>query len=131
MPKFESTLHLSKIFQYIQIVMLTGAVMSSYMIFSLLINMLITFGLLGYCIWNFYSQAQWQAIGQDSTGWYFKKAGETFYVIFSGDSTVTALVCLLRFKPEGQFFKQSCLIFKDTMSADHYHQLRLRLKYFT
>ena len=131
MPKFESTLHFSKYFAFIQLFMLSGSLIITYFSnFSLLIKYLTTFSLLGYSFWNVYCQSRFRVIGHDNEGWYLEKAGEKFYVVLSGNSTVTSIVTLLRFTQKGKFLKQSCIIFKDTMPARIYSQLIVKIKYF-
>jgi len=45
-----------------------------------------------------------------------------------GDSTVTTLLCVLRFKIQGEKLKRSCVIFNDSMKADDYRRLLVYLK---
>lgn len=111
--------------------MLFGSIISvCYLPFSGLTKTILMMSLLGYSLWNFYHHIQWQGIGQDIDGWYLKKAGEQIPIILSGDSTITSIVSILRFRQEGKFLKQSCVIFKDALSADMYRQLIVRIKYF-
>lgn len=131
MPKFESTLHLSNYFILIQAIMLFGSMISvCYLPFSGLIKAISIIGLLGYSGWNLYGHLQWQGIGQDMDGWYLQKAGEKIPISLSGDSTITSFVSILRFKQEGKFLKQSCMIFKDALSAVMYRELVVRIKHF-
>ncbi len=128
MPKFESTLHLSKYFAVMQLIILAGSLIGVCYIPCLVwVKTILIMVVLGCSIQNFYSQMQWQAIGQDVNGWYLKKAGEKLYVTFLGQSTVTSMVSILCFSEEGKYLKQSCMIFKDAMPSDRYRQLVVML----
>ncbi len=131
MPKFESTLHFSKYFTFIQVILLMGALISTDALpFSGVIKSALVVCLVGYFLWNLYSHQTWQAIGQDKEGWYLQRSGEKTHITLSGDSTLTGWVSVLRFTRQENHFKQSCLIFRDALPADGYRQLFVRLKYF-
>lgn len=131
MPKFESTLRRSNYFALLQSILLIGSLASVfYLLFSGLIKALLVFCLMSYFVWNLYSHRQWKGIGQDQNGWYIERRAEKNYVNLAGDSTVTGFVTILRFKRQEKYFKESCLIFRDSLPADLYRQLIVRLKYF-
>lgn len=44
------------------------------------------------------------------------------------DSTVTAVLCVLRFKVPGQRLRPSCVIFKDALEGEKYRQLLVWLR---
>ena len=48
----------------------------------------------------------------------------------TGDSTVTTLVCVLRFKVLDGRWKRSCVIFRDSVSQEVYRQLLVWLRCF-
>lgn len=128
MPKFVSTLHLSKFFVLIQCIMLIGSVISVCCLpFSVLTKGMLILSLLVYSAWNFYSNNQWRVIGQDIDGWYLEKAGERIFLNLCGESTVTSFVSILRFTRAETFLKQSCIIFNDAMPRDLYRQLIVRM----
>lgn len=131
MQKFASTLHLSRYFVLIQLIMLVGSLVSvGYLSLAALPTITLILGLSGYCVWNVYSQKQWQAIGHDANGWYLNKAGSLIPIVPSGDSTLTSIVSIIRFKQDKKRLKQSCIIFKDSLSDDNYRRLLVRMKYF-
>lgn len=44
-----------------------------------------------------------------------------------GDSTVTSLVSILRFKTADDYFPRSCVIFRDSLAQDEYRRLMVVL----
>lgn len=48
--------------------------------------------------------------------------------ILCGESTVTNLICILRFKISGKTFKKSCIILRDSLPNDAYRKLLVRLR---
>lgn len=131
MPKFASTLHFSKYFTGIQLILLVGSIICVVSLpFAGWIKSALLMGILAYSVWNFYSHRQWQGIGQDKKGWYLQKNGEKGYITVSGDTTITHVVTLLRFRYQGKRWKHSCALFRDSMPLDVYRQLIVRIKYF-
>jgi len=102
----------------------------NYLSVSTLTRITLMLGLVAYSIWNFYSNRQWQAIGHDANGWYLRKAGRFIPIIPLGDSTVTSFVSILRFKQDKKWLKQSCIIFRDSLSDNDYRRFFVRMKYF-
>lgn len=101
-----------------------------YLPFLGIIKVVLVFGVFTYFIWNISSQRKWHSIGQDRKGWYLQQSDEKSYITLAGDSTVTGLVTILRFTRQGKYLKESSMIFKDSLPADLYRQLIVRLKYF-
>lgn len=60
---------------------------------------------------------------------YLRFSGYTIEAAVQGDSTVTTIVCALRFKRLGMK-KDSAVIFKDTIGQERYRQLLVWLKCF-
>jgi hypothetical protein len=111
--------------------MLAGSLISvGYLSVSLLIKITLMLGLVAYSLRIFYSHKQWQAIGHDFNGWYLGKAGSLIPIVPSGDSTITSFVSILRFKQDKKWLKQSCIIFRDSLSDDNYRRFLVRMKYF-
>ncbi len=131
MQKFESTLHFSSYFAIIQGVILVGALAC---IFSLsigpLFKSILVLGILGHGLWNIYRPLPWQIIGHDETGWYLKDGDKKIDIDIGGDSTVTSLVSILRFKLPEKRLKETLILFKDAMPTDSYRQFIVRMKYF-
>lgn len=47
-----------------------------------------------------------------------------------GDSTVTSLVSVLRFRLYGQYLTRSCVLFRDSLLPDQYRQLMIILRMY-
>lgn len=57
-----------------------------------------------------------------------KDQKSTYSAELSGDSTLTSIICILRFKVHGQILKRSCIIFKDSLENDAFRRLFVALK---
>jgi hypothetical protein len=128
MPKFESTLRFSRYFTGLQLILCMGSLLSLTQVFmpvSLKISLILS--VLLYFLWNCYSHRQWQSIGHDDNGWYLEKNSKRIPVIPAGDSTLTSFVSILRFREDNKWFTQSCLIFRDSLSADNYRRFLVRI----
>lgn len=55
--------------------------------------------------------------------WVLQTPEGTVTAELSGDSTVTNLACVLRFKVPGEFWTQTCIVFRDSLDAERYQQL--------
>ncbi len=131
MPKFESTLRFSSYFVMIQAIILITSVFSVlYLPWAPFSRILLVIIVIGYGIFNFYRQKQWDGISQDEDGWYLKKENRPVNITLAGDSTITPFLTILRFHQLGKRYKQSYMIFKDAMPEPLYRQLTVRLRYF-
>jgi len=45
-----------------------------------------------------------------------------------GSSTVTKMICILRFKILDEKLKRSCILFRDSMEAEQYRQLLVSMR---
>jgi hypothetical protein len=59
--------------------------------------------------------------------WYLYNSKGHIEARLSGDSTVTTVCSILRFKVPNHFFKYSCLIFRDSINTETYRRLLLQL----
>ena len=132
MPRFASTLHLSSYFVMLQVFLLIGSLACiSYLSCSVWLKFSLILIVCAYSVWILSHNRQWQSIGEDADGWYLiKKNGQKIPACWLGDSTVTSFVSILRFKVDGCFFRQSCLVFRDSMPDNLYRQLTVRLTYW-
>src|SRR5437879_12434526 len=131
MPKFESTLHLSRCFVLIQLVLLSvNILITCYLPFSWIVKIITILCLSGSSSWSLYRHLEWQAIGHDDNGWYLQKMGEKYYIVPLGESMVTSFVSIIRFSLPDKRFKQSHVIFKDAMTKDQYREFIVRVRYF-
>jgi len=131
MQELGSTLHHSKQFVLLHLVMLLGSLaMISYLSCAWKIKLLVIVGCVLYSVHILKRQRQWQYIRHDKSGWWLTSAGKECNIEISGDSTVTAYVTVLRFIIPEKKFKQTCVIFKDAMDADSYRKMVVRLRYF-
>jgi hypothetical protein len=64
----------------------------------------------------------------DSSGWVLHDRLRTSEAVLCPDSTLTTVVCVLRFQIAGQKSKRTALIFRDALSADTYRQLLVQLR---
>ena len=64
---------------------------------------------------------------QKDDSWYLYNSKGYTEAILSGDSTVTTVCSVLRFKVPNHFFKYSCLIFRDSINTEAYRRLLLQL----
>jgi hypothetical protein len=62
-------------------------------------------------------------LSHDEDGWQWHDRQTSWRGELCGDSTLTAFLGILRLKAHGARVKQSCLIFKDTLSAESYRRL--------
>jgi hypothetical protein len=60
---------------------------------------------------------------RDQDGWQWHDRHSVWHGEIGNDSTLTGFLGILRLKPQGARRKHSCLIFKDTLSADSYRRL--------
>ncbi|HSW93861.1 MAG TPA: protein YgfX [Gammaproteobacteria bacterium] len=131
MQKFESTLHFSDIFIWIQGVMLIGSVAGViYLNVPWWVKITLIAGLFAYAIYTLFFSNPFQRIGQDADGWYLKKAGQIVPIEPLPESTVTSIVSILRFRQDKKVLKQTCLVFRDSMPRDCYRQFIVRMRYF-
>ena len=131
MQKFESRLGYSNYYLILQIILLLASLATvSYLMFPIMVKVVLMLGLVGYAIRNNHWQTIWQAIGYDSGSWYVVQHGKKIPIMPAGDSLVTSLVVVLRFPIDKPYFKQSCIIFRDAMPADHYREFIVRMRYF-
>lgn len=130
MQELGSTLHLSKQFVLLHLVMLLGSLaLIGYLSCAWEIKVLMMVVCVVYSAYILKYQRQWQSIRHDKNGWWLTSAGKECNIEIIGDSTVTAYVTVLRFIVEGRKFKQACVIFKDSMEADAYRKMVVRLRY--
>ncbi|TAK73040.1 MAG: hypothetical protein EPO11_09235 [Gammaproteobacteria bacterium] len=61
--------------------------------------------------------------------WLVRTPKTTYLAELRGDSTLTRWVCLLRFQPSHRFWAASCLVFRDSLEADHYRQLLIHCRF--
>lgn len=61
--------------------------------------------------------------------WLLMTSAGRFEATLKGDSTVTHLVSILRFKLEGQRFPLSCTVFKDSLPPDDYRRLVVAIRH--
>ncbi len=131
MPKFVSTLHFSNCFILVQFLLLIGAILSViYLPYSWWVKWVAILCVLGSSGWSLYRHFEWRSIGHDANGWYLQKAGEKFYIVPLGESTVTSFATIIRFTQSGKRFRQSYVIFKDSMTTDQYREFTVRMRYF-
>jgi hypothetical protein len=60
--------------------------------------------------------------------WHLSTHKQQFRAQLRGDSTVTGFVSVLRFRVEKRLLPVSCVVFKDSLSAQHYHQLLMVIR---
>ncbi len=60
--------------------------------------------------------------------WQLTMKNQRYDVVLRGDSTVTTLLSVLRFQLPQRYFCQSCLIFRDALTADDYRRLLVALR---
>lgn len=131
MQRFVSTLHFSKHFTAIQLIILLGSMASIlYLPWGWLNKALLIGMVIGYGIFNFYRQNAWDAIGHDADGWFLRKNDTQTGICLAGDSTVTPWMTVLRFHYTNKRRVQSYMIFKDAMPEEVYRQFIVRLRYF-
>jgi hypothetical protein len=63
-----------------------------------------------------------------SEGWFLRDNSGFIAVDLLGESTITAFVCVLRFKPPGSTKKRTCVVFNDALSHDDYRRLTVQLR---
>lgn len=66
---------------------------------------------------------------QDNGSWMVQTSHGTDEMTLCGDSTVTHLVSVLRFKRANQYFPTVCTLFPDSLPADEYRQLTVILRH--
>lgn len=124
--------------QFVAVILLACGI-SVAAAFSLPVNhwlhfvaLLIAVAYVGYILWRFgllLSHDAIISIRHHSNGeWRLKTRRSEYPATILGDSTATTRVMVLRFKVVGHFWQQSCVIFRDSLSADAYRQLLVLLK---
>lgn len=69
------------------------------------------------------------AIQRQNDGcWILHTNKKTYHAKLSGDSTVTSLVSILRFRIPSRLFKKTCIILSDSLHPDDYRRLLIALK---
>ncbi len=129
MQKLASPLRLSKLFIVMQMVMAVISIaIVCYLTEALLIKILLICGIVVYSYFILKNQLKWEAISHDTSGWSLRSAGENIPIEITGDSTVTHLVSVLRFKTQEKRRKEACIIFRDSLPENIYRQLIVQLR---
>lgn len=124
--------------QYV-ILMMIALVISVIVAFSLPVNLwlhlaalVMAVSYIGYILWRFGLLRGRDTIislrrAHDGV-WCLSTRDTEFSAVITGDSTITGLVSVLRFRVEGRFGRPSCVIFRDSLNAEQYRQLLVLLK---
>jgi hypothetical protein len=59
--------------------------------------------------------------------WYLRTHQAEYRASLLGDSIATGFVLILRFQVVGQYWRKTCVIFRDSLVADDYRRLRVLL----
>ncbi len=137
MQKIDISLKPSRLFIYLLMVILVGCLLC---IFSLSVawslKIILIISVLFYGAWIFWkeiylmsaaSMVGLQLLEEESCYLrYF--SSNTIAAEIDGSSTVTALVCVLRFKVPDQRRKTACVVFKDSVDKEMYRKLMVWLR---
>ena len=131
MQKLESPLYLSRQFVLLHLIVLLGSLgVICYSSLPWLVKLILLVLSVLYSGFILYQQQQWQFIQLDENGWQLQRGKERYAIDIAGESTVTSFVTVLRFRVPGNRFKQSCVIFKDTMEPEVYRRMVVCLRFF-
>jgi hypothetical protein len=68
------------------------------------------------------------ALKLTNEGWFLRESIGDIAVDLLGESTITAFVCVLRFKAAGISKKRTCVVFNDALNRDDYRRLIVQLR---
>ena len=129
MQKLDIRVNLSKQLILLKIALLLmseGIIIS--LPFTVAVKSILISGVLLYSCAVLYRHCLLQFLTHDENGWRIKTRHGEFLGELCGDSTVTSLLSVLRFKVPGKFFKQSFVVFHDAMEKEQYRQLIVRAR---
>jgi len=136
MPDLEFNFRPSK--QYlliISLILLTSMVIVLALMLGVWIKLLIFILIMGYgghIFWKYgllQSRHSITGIRRHSDGrWHLYTQDNTYHADIRGDSTVTSLVSVLRFRVDRKSLPVSCIVFRDSLPPDFYRQLIVLLK---
>ena len=139
MQKIEILFKRSRIFQYLMGFMIFGsAIISASLSISCIYKILLIFSVLTYGAWILWEDVYLMSASSIVGFELLEKglcqlrysSGDTVQAAVDGGSTVTTVVCVLRFQISGQRKKASCVVFKDALDSEMYRQLMVWLRCF-
>lgn len=116
-------------------VLLANSFVVFYLPFALSVKLIIFFMMtiyVGYIIWRhvcLQSKHSIRSIRRHADGsWSLQTKSKRYSSVLRGESTVTTLISILRFRAHNEVWPRSCIIFCDALPADRYRQLLITLR---
>jgi hypothetical protein len=135
MPAIDINLRVSSLFLSLLLVVASFSLLFIFTLpLSLFLKSVLVIGVLIYSLDIFWRHGLLKSrhvitrISFNATGWQVWKQDEKLAVELCGDSTVTNLVAVLRFKSPNNKSKYSSLIFFDSLPPEGYRQLMVLLR---
>lgn len=135
MHKIDISLGISKLFILLVLSITVGSLLIvSYLKISMSIRFLLSIFVIFYAFYilqKYVLLKQKHSIHQlklTDDQWVITDSENEYVADLCGSSTVTSLLCVLRFRVKDQHRLRSCIIFKDALVAEQYRRLRVRCR---